>query len=50
MDNKLGQSLDGLSFRLGSIFVPVFPLARNNSGSKTVKMGEWPHPSTRGCV
>jgi hypothetical protein len=33
MDLKVGQSLDGLSFSICSIFfVPAFPLDRNNSG------------------
>ena len=43
MNLKLGRSLKGLSFRLCSIFVPEFPLDRNNSGSKILKMDGWPH-------
>jgi hypothetical protein len=38
IDAKLGQSLNGLSFILCSIFLGgdrKFPLDRNNSGSKT---------------
>jgi len=31
MDCIVGQSLDGLSFSLGSIFVPTFPLDRDNT-------------------
>ena len=42
----LSQSLDDLSFSLCSIFVPAFPLDRNNSGSKILKMGGWPHASS----
>lgn len=26
-------------------FVPAFPLDRNNSGSRNLKMGVWPHAS-----
>jgi hypothetical protein len=37
----LGLSLGGLSFSLCSIFVPAFPLDRNNSGSKNLKMVVW---------
>ena len=33
-------------FILCSIFVLAFPLDRNNSGSKILKMGRWPHAST----
>jgi hypothetical protein len=40
MGPKLGWSLGDLSFSLCSIFVPAFPLDRNNSGLKIVKMGE----------
>ena len=29
---QMGQSLDGLSFSLCSLFVPAFPLDRSNSG------------------
>jgi hypothetical protein len=43
-NNKLGQSLDGLSLKLGYIFVPEFPSARNHSGSKNLKMGGWHSP------
>jgi hypothetical protein len=45
LDHKLGQSQDGLS-----IFIPALPLERNNSGSKTLKMGGWLHLSTGGPV
>ena len=45
MDLKLDLSLDGLSFRLCSIFVPAFLSDRNNSGSNFLKIGGWPHPS-----
>jgi hypothetical protein len=31
MDLIVGHSLDGLSFNLCSIFVPAFPLDRDNS-------------------
>jgi hypothetical protein len=48
MDPKLGWSLGGFSFRLCSIFVPAFPLDRNNSGSKILKMGGWPSVSAGG--
>ena len=34
---KVWQSLDGLSFSLCSIFVPAFPLDRNNSGLKFLR-------------
>jgi hypothetical protein len=34
MDPMLGRSLDILSFSLYCIFVPAFPLDRNNSQSK----------------
>ena len=50
MDPKLGQSLDGLSFSLCSIFVPSFPLGRNNFESKNLKMDRWSHASTGGHV
>jgi hypothetical protein len=33
-----------------AVFVPAFPLDRNNSVSKILKMGEWPHVSTWGHV
>jgi hypothetical protein len=48
IDPKLGGSLDGLSFSLCSIFVPVFPLDRNNSVLKFFKMDGWSLGST-GC-
>ena len=35
---KIGQSLIVLFFNLGSIFVPVFPIAKNNSGSRILNM------------
>jgi hypothetical protein len=35
----LGRSLGGLSFSLCPIFVPAFPLDRNNSGLKILKIG-----------
>jgi hypothetical protein len=38
-DPMLGQLLEGLSFSLCSIYVPNFPLNRNNSGSKVLEMG-----------
>jgi hypothetical protein len=47
-DPKLGQSLGGLSFNLCSIFVLAFPLDRNNSGLKNLKMSRWPPASTGG--
>jgi hypothetical protein len=37
MNLKLGPSLDGLSFSLCSIFVPAFPLDRNNCGLKIMR-------------
>jgi hypothetical protein len=39
---KLVWSLNGLSVSLCSIFVPIFPLDRNNSGLKVFKVGTWP--------
>ena len=36
---NLGWPLGGLSFSLCSIFVPAFPLDRNNSGLKILKIG-----------
>jgi hypothetical protein len=50
MDHTLGQSLDDLSFTLCSIFVPTFPLDRNNLGLNILKMGGWFLPSTGGPV
>jgi hypothetical protein len=47
MDPKLGLSLGGLSFSLCSIFGPAFPINRNNSGLKFLKMGGWLPTSTR---
>jgi hypothetical protein len=35
---KSGQFLGGLSFSSCSIFVPSFPLDKNNSGTKILKM------------
>jgi hypothetical protein len=49
MDSKSDQSLVGHSFNLCSIFVPAFLLDRSNFGSKMLKMGWCPHPSTGGC-
>jgi hypothetical protein len=46
----MGQSLGGLSFSLCSIFGPAFPLDRNNSGSKILKIRGWFHDSTGGHV
>jgi hypothetical protein len=46
MDHKSWQSLDSLSFCFYSIFVPAFPLDRNNSGSQYLKIHQWPHPFT----
>jgi hypothetical protein len=42
MDSKVGLSLDGFSFNLCSIFVPVFLLVRINSVSKILKVGLLP--------
>jgi hypothetical protein len=50
MNPKLDPSLDSLPFRLCSTFVPVFPLDRNNSGSRMFKMGRWPHASNGDLV
>jgi hypothetical protein len=46
IDPNLSHSLGGLSFSLCSIFVPTFPLDRNNSGLKILKMGGWSPAST----
>ena len=48
MDRKLGLLPGVLSFSLVSISVPAFPLDRNNSGLKILKMGRWPPTSTGG--
>jgi hypothetical protein len=45
MDLMMEWPLDGLSLSLCSVFVPAFPLDRENSGLKFFKMGEWSHPS-----
>jgi len=50
IDPKFYQSLGGLSFGLCSIFVPAFPLDRNNSELKILKMGWWSSASTGGHV
>lgn len=50
MNPNLGRSMDGLSFCLVSIFVPSFPLGRNNSESRILKVSAWPHVSTVGHV
>lgn len=39
MGPKVGWSLDDLSFSLCSMFLPAFPLNKNNYGSKNLKMG-----------
>ena len=44
------QSLNGLSFGLCFIFVLAYPLDRNNSRLKNLKMVGCPHPNTRGLV
>jgi hypothetical protein len=48
VDSKMSRSLGGLSFSFCSISVPTFLLDRNNSGSKILKMGEWP-PASNGA-
>ena len=48
--SKVAWSLGGLFSSLCFIFVPAFPLDRNNSRLKFLKMGGWPHPSTRDNV
>ena len=48
MNLKVGWSLDDLSLSLCSIFPAAFPLDKNNSGLKFLKMGGWPHASTGG--
>jgi hypothetical protein len=50
MGPKLGQSTGSISYRLASIFVPVFGLYRNNYGSKILKMGGWHSATTGGHV
>lgn len=50
IDLKLCLSLVGLYVSLFFIFVPGFPLERNNSGSKILKMGGWHRASTGGHV
>jgi hypothetical protein len=40
----VGQSLDGLSFSLCSIFVPTFPLDRDNSRLKILRWVDGPIP------
>ena len=44
MDHKVGWSLDGLSFSLCSIFVPAFPLDRDDSGLKHFRWVGGPIP------
>jgi hypothetical protein len=44
MNPKLNYSLTGLSFSLCSIFEPVYPLDKNNSGLKILKIGRCPLP------
>jgi hypothetical protein len=39
MDSNFGLSLPGFSFSLCSIFLSEFPLDRDNSGSKSLKVG-----------
>jgi hypothetical protein len=48
MDPQVGQSLDGLSFSLCSTFCPVISFRQEQFWVKILKMGWWPHPSTRG--
>jgi hypothetical protein len=48
IDPQVGLSMDGHSFSLSSIFVPIFPLDRNISRIKNFEMGGWLHPSTGG--
>jgi hypothetical protein len=38
-DSKLDHSLVSLSFSICSIFLPVFPLDRNNDGLKILEIG-----------
>jgi hypothetical protein len=43
----MGQSLDGLSFSLCSIFFcPCLSFGQEHFWVKNVEMGGWPHPST----
>ena len=44
MDSKVRQSLEGLFFSLCFIFVPEFPLDRNNSGLKILMWVGGPIP------
>jgi hypothetical protein len=46
MDPNVGWSLNNLSFSFCSTFVPAFLLDGSNSGSKLLKVGWWPYPST----
>jgi hypothetical protein len=50
MDPTLGWSLNGLSFRLCSIFVPAFPLDRNTSRLEILKMDGLPNASNGGLI
>ena len=47
MDLMVEQSLDGLSFCQCSIFVPPFPLDRNNPGLKILRLVCGPIPQVR---
>jgi hypothetical protein len=40
----VGQSLDGLTFSFWSIYVPEFPLDRDNSGLKILRGMDSPIP------
>ena len=44
MDLTVGQSLDGLSYSLRSIFVPAFPLQTDNSGLNILRWVSGPFP------
>ena len=50
MDPKFGWSLGIFSFIFFHIFVPAFPLDRNNSGPEILKVGGWPTVLTGGHV
>ena len=45
MDPQVGQSLDGLSFSLCSIFCPCFSIGKENFWNENFEMSGWPHPS-----
>ena len=44
------MSLEGLSFRLCSIFCPCLSLRQEHSWFNNFEMGGQPHPSTGGCA